>query len=51
MELINLTDPPYLLFSFHSTYYNFIQRSKLDGSDRVTLYAGNRPEALAYDYK
>ena len=44
-------DPPYLLFSFYSTYYNYIQRSKLDGSDRVTLYVGNRPDALAYDYK
>lgn len=51
--LFNPTDPPYLLFSFYSTYRNYIQRSKLDGSDRVTLFNswGNRPRAIAYDYR
>ena len=45
---MTFTDPPYLLFSY---YYNYIERSRLDGSERVTLYRGNRPHALAYDYR
>ena len=45
------TVPPYLLFSYYTRSYNYIQRSRLDGSERVTIYRGGRPRALAFDYK
>ena len=45
------TVPPYLLFSYYTRSYNYIQRSRLDGSERVTVYRGGRPHALAFDYK
>ena len=46
-----LTVPPYLLFTYYTGSYNYIQRSRLDGSERVNIYRSGRPRALAFDYK
>ncbi len=45
------TAPPYLLFSYYTGSYNFIQRSRLDGTERTTLYFGRRPRALSFDFR
>ena len=43
--------PPYLLFSYYTGSYNFIQRSRLDGTERTNLYFGGRPRALSFDFR
>lgn len=43
--------PPYLMFSYYTGSYNFIQQSRLDGTERTTITFGGRPRALSFDFR
>ena len=49
--LPSVTAPPYLLFSYYTGSYNYIQQSRLDGSERTTITFGGRPRALSFDFR
>ena len=50
----NVTDtnhsivPPYLLFSYSNGY---IQRSRVDATERVTVYRNSQPRAVDFDFR